>query len=145
MLMSSFHSNRRYSGYTVTSGSVMTRHCTRYSPTMSSIDYRTTFQRLGRERVVKVHMPHITSTSSREITPLSRTTNQLSIFVSQLTGTSGGKWHPDAGHLARIRHSIHRRPDKFKKPLLKARFKKLFGGVDGLLTADNRLKTAPKV
>lgn len=28
---------------------------------------------------------------------------------------------------------------------MKARFKKLFGGVDGLLTTEDRLKTAPKV
>jgi len=58
---------------------------------------------------------------------------------------SGGKWHPDAGHLARIRHTIHRRPAKFKKPLLKPTFKKLFDGEAGLLTAEDRLKTAPKV
>jgi uncharacterized protein (DUF2461 family) len=57
----------------------------------------------------------------------------------------GGKWHPDGGHLARIRHVIDQRPGKFKKPLQKARFKKFFGGVDGLLTAEDRLKTAPKV
>ena len=58
---------------------------------------------------------------------------------------SGGKWHPDVGHLARIRHTIDRRPTKFKKPLQKAQFKKLFGGENGLLTAEDRLKTAPKV
>jgi uncharacterized protein (DUF2461 family) len=57
----------------------------------------------------------------------------------------GGKWRPDAGHLARIRHTIDRRPEKFKKPFLKAGFKKLFGGVDALLTTEDRLKTAPKV
>jgi uncharacterized protein (DUF2461 family) len=57
----------------------------------------------------------------------------------------GGKWHPDSGHLARIRHTIDRRPAKFKKPFQKAQFKKLFGGLDGLLTTDMHLKTAPKV
>jgi uncharacterized protein (DUF2461 family) len=56
-----------------------------------------------------------------------------------------GKWHPDSGHLARIRHTIDRRPTKFKKPFQKASFKKLFGGLDGLLTTEDRLKTAPKV
>jgi uncharacterized protein (DUF2461 family) len=59
--------------------------------------------------------------------------------------SSGGKWHPDAGHLSRIRHTIHHRPAKFKKPLLKPVFKKLFDGEAGLLTAEDRLKTAPKV
>ena len=57
----------------------------------------------------------------------------------------GGKWHPDPGHLARIRHVIDRRPGRFKKPLNKPKFKKLFGGVKGLLTTEDRLKTAPKV
>jgi hypothetical protein len=56
-----------------------------------------------------------------------------------------GKWHPDSGHLARIRHTIDRRPKKFKKPFQKTSFKKLFGGLDGLLTTEDRLKTAPKV
>jgi uncharacterized protein (DUF2461 family) len=57
----------------------------------------------------------------------------------------GGKWHPDAGHLARIRRAIDRRPQTFKKPLNKPKFRKLFGGVKGLLTAEDNLKTAPKV
>ena len=58
---------------------------------------------------------------------------------------SGGKWHPDAGHLARIRHTILNRPGKFKKPILKPKFKKQFGGMSGLLTCEDKLKTAPKV
>jgi uncharacterized protein (DUF2461 family) len=57
----------------------------------------------------------------------------------------GGKWQPDSGHLARIRHTIDRRPSKFKKPLQKPLFKKLFGGVEGLLKWEDKLKTTPKV
>jgi len=60
------------------------------------------------------------------------------------TFMAGGKWHPDSGHLARIRHTIDRRPAKFKKPFQKAQFKKLFGGLNGLLSTDMQLKTAPK-
>jgi uncharacterized protein (DUF2461 family) len=63
----------------------------------------------------------------------------------KLLMSRGGKWHPDSGHLARIRHVIDRRPQRFKKPLNKPRFKKLFGGEKGLLTCEDHLKTAPKV
>ena len=106
----------------------------------SPIDLRTTFRLHGRGPVGRVRMPLITSTFNPEIAPLSRRAPPM-----WRVNDRGGKWHPDAGHLARIRHTIDRRPQKFKKPFLQPRFKKLFGGLDALLTTEDRLKTAPKV
>jgi uncharacterized protein (DUF2461 family) len=79
------------------------------------------------------------------IQPNNRSFIAFAVKKKLFTNDRGGKWHPDAGHLARIRYTIDRRPTKFKKPLQKAQFKKLFGGEAGLLTAEDRLKTAPKV
>jgi len=117
----------------------MTKHYTKYFTDSMGMLTRTTFPLHGHEQGAKVLMPRTTFISNQAITLSSGTS------LSVPANTSAGKWHPDAGHLARIRHYIDRRPEKFKRPMLKPTFKKAFGGVDALLTTEDRLKTAPKV
>jgi len=119
----------RYSGYIVISASVMIK---RY--------IKITSQPHGLGPDEKVLTPRTISIFNLAINHSSRIYTIFYMIMAR-----AGKWHPDAGHLARIRHCIHRRPDKFKRPLLKPAFKKAFGGIDALLTTEDRLRTAPKV
>lgn len=69
----------------------------------------------------------------------------------------GGLWHPDAGHLAKLRASIDERPRRWRRALLEDEFRKEFlpgakrGDEKSCLKAfckanvENALKTKPKV
>ena len=98
-------------------------------------------QLAGHERGEKVHMRNTISI----FIPMGAQCWGNKAPMNKILRIRGGKWQPDAGHLARIRHTIDRRPNKFKKPLQKPQFKKLFGGEKGLLQWEDKLKTTPKV
>ena len=56
----------------------------------------------------------------------------------------GGKWHPDSSQLGLLRRSIDRHAQSFRNVLADPEFVQLFGGIDGLLKTDDKLKRGPK-